>query len=137
MTLYDSETKRLCSKKSQESYESFYDRTFRTVDINELIRKGASINKDLFREKTKDAIALDYWKAMFENPYTERRIEGKIKHDKAILGKIEFGIFQEKTGIPLIRDKRERWHVSAGKSLETKERTYKPGWFIPKAYYPD
>ena len=127
-TSFYSGSRRKLTKKEEQSYEDFYERTFASENIDKILEKGGGADFQTFKEESKGKIQQDLWNAMFNRP---------IKTKKAIrktntLGQAIFLRRFENGQITINKSKRPI--VRTGEKIEWNQKVYKGGQYLPKAY---
>jgi len=117
--------RRQLSKKDEDSYEDFYERTFKKANIDDILEQGGGADFQTFKQESKGKIQIDLWNAMFD-----RTIKGKIKSQN--LGQAMFLRRFEDGEITL--NKTGRVVVRTGEKIEWDNKIRKGGQYLPKAY---
>jgi len=117
--------RRKLSKKDEDSYEDFYERTFNKVNIDKILEQGGGADFQTFKQEAKGNIQIDLWNAMFD-----RTVKGKVKSQN--LGQAMFLRRFEDGQITV--NKSQRVVVRTGERIDFNEKVYKGGQFLPKSY---
>ena len=117
--------RRKLSKKDEDSYEDFYERTFNKVNIDEILEQGGGAEFQTFKEESKGKIQIDLWNAMFN-----RQVKGKVISQN--LGQAMFlRRFEDGT---ITINKSGKAIVRTGQRIEWDNKIRKGGQYLPKAY---
>lgn len=135
---------RAVTKSQAEKYNSFYERCFNEGDIDEILERGGGVSLQNFKAISKGVVKdAGYYEAMFPQriPTFVGR-DGKVRPSKLSgkLGDIIFSMMPKDDRTKLIRYERygktyERGVVRGGKTAIFKEKQYKGGQFLPKAFF--
>jgi len=117
--------KRKLTKKEEDSYEDFYERTFNKANIDEILEAGAGAEFQTFKEESKGKIQIDMWNAMFNRPVKGKVISQNLGQ-AIFLRRFEDGqITINKSGKVIVR---------TGEKIEWDNKIRKGGQYLPKAY---
>ncbi len=106
-----------------ERYEDFYSRAFTTVDIDEILAQGGGASLESFKDKSRGKASKDFHDVMFNRK--------KVKKADALGKEIWARFFRNEN---ITRNKVGRVIVRKGHSFEFRDKIFKGGQFVPRAF---
>jgi len=117
--------KRKLTQKEEDSYEDFYQRTFKKVNYDEILEEGGGAEFQTFKEKSKGTISIDLWNAMFDRKVKGNAISQNLGQAIFIRNFADDTITMNKSGRAVVR---------TGERIDWEGKIRKGGQYLPKGY---